>query len=77
MLMGWMMEHMEELNCNRTTRYLAKIYTDVCLTTADAISSEKLQLVGIAATRLAVKFNESCDYPTSLAIANSGEQYTL
>ena len=72
MLLDWMMEHTEELRCNRTTRYLAKLYTDTSLTLVDDIPSEKLQLLGIASIRLAVKFNESYDYPASLAITNTG-----
>lgn len=74
---------MEEIGCQSITRYLAKIYLDTFLLQQASVPTAQLQLVGIAAIKLAVKvfsaltqFNESFDYPVATAIHTTGNQYS-
>lgn len=74
---------MTQIGCQGVTKYLAKIYFDSYLLQQTTIAPERLQLLGIAAVKLAVKvichiiqFNESCDYPVACAVTSTGNQYT-
>lgn len=48
---------MEDIGCHKTTRYLAKLYLDTWLMRQNTVPSSKLQLLGIASIKLAIKVN--------------------
>ena len=74
---------MEEIQCQRVTRYLAKLYLDAYLLSAKAVPTSQLQRFGISSIKLAVKvhphsiqFNESFEYPVAQAQQSTGMQYS-